>query len=269
MRQSIGYAGVRLAAVLVLAGYGWTVWHATHGAADPVWTAIKRKGALRVGTDPGFQPFAQEQADHWQGYDVDLTTEIARRLQLRPEFVPVGYDALYDKLAAGDVDLLAAALPLAPEQGWRARFTSAYLDAGQVLVVPSTSPLTGEDHLAGRQVGAALGSDGDTLLRRIVRTQPTLHARFDWELPAGALAALEHGELDAVITDSVSALALVERNHQFKIVRGLTFEPYVMAMPLAAYQLQGGVNHILDQLRHEGFFDRLNAKWFGGQASTG
>ncbi len=264
MRQSISYAGLRLAAVLVLTGYGWTVWHANHGAADPVWTAIARNGVLRIGTDPGFQPFAQEQAGHWQGYDVDLVTEIARRLQLRPRFVPVGYDALYDKLAAGDIDLLAAALPLAPEQGWRARFTTAYLDAGQVLVVPITSPIIAEDQLGGRQVGAALGSDGDTLLRHLARTQPTLHARFDWELPAAALSALEHGEIDAVITDSVSALTLVERNHQFKIARGLTFEPYVMAVPLAAYQLQSEVNRILDQLRHEGFFDRLNAKWFGG-----
>jgi polar amino acid transport system substrate-binding protein len=46
------------------------------------------------------------------------------------------------------------------------------------------------------------------------------------------------------------------------IARALTFDPYVLAVPIAAYQLQSQINRVLDDMRREGVFDRLNARWF-------
>ena len=264
MRPSLPRLLLDLLAIGALIGYGWTVRHASRGAADPTWTAIVERGVLRVGSDPSFRPFAEEQAGRWSGYDVDLARAIARRLGVEVEFKAVTYDALYDTLAAGEVDMLAAALPLAPEQGWRARFSSAYLDAGQALVVAKTSGIAGESQLGGRVVGAALGSEGDTILRTLARRDPRIVARSAYDTPAEALAALRRGEIDAVITDIVSALSLTEVDRRFAIARGLTFEPYVLALPIGAYQLQSEVNAALDDLRSEGFFERLNTRWFAG-----
>ena len=256
-----------LLALLTLVAFGWTVRHTRAGAADPTWTGVMERGELRVGTDPGFRPFAEEREGRWTGYDIDLANEIGRRIGVRVSFKAVSYDALYDSLAAGDVDLLAAALPLAPEQGWRARFSSAYLDAGQVLVVRTGSPIQSEPDLPGYVAGAALGSEGDTMLRGLQRQYPTIDVRSAFETPEEALAALRAGTLDAVITDAVSALGLTQRDRRFAIARGLSFEPYVLVMPVAAYQLQARVDRILDDLRREGFVERLNARWFGGQES--
>jgi ABC-type amino acid transport substrate-binding protein len=33
-------------------------------------------------------------------------------------------------------------------------------------------------------------------------------------------------------------------------------------MPAEAYQLQDAVNHALADLRREGFFERMNTRWF-------
>lgn len=251
-------------ALVVLAGYGWAIQHTRAGAADPTWTAITRRGVLRVGSAPGFRPFAEEQNGSWSGYDIDLATTIARRLGLRVAFKAVGYDALYDALAAGDVDLLASALPLAPEQGWRARFSTAYFDAGQVLVVRADSDIRRLDDLAGRRAGAALGSEGDTLLRGLRRRIPNVIIQSEYETPAAVLQALQRGALDAVVVDTASALGLTESDRRFTIVTpGLSFEPYVLAMPAGAYQLQAQVNAILDELRREKYFEQLNTRWFG------
>jgi polar amino acid transport system substrate-binding protein len=256
-------ATIDILAVVLLAAYGWTIQHTRAGAADPTWTAIARRGTLRVGSDPSFHPFAQERDGRWSGYDVDLVNELGKRLGLRVELKAVAYDALYDTLAAGDVDMLASALPLAPEQGWRARFSTPYLDAGQVLVVGAYSPIRGADDLAGRVVGAALGSQGDTLLRGLARQNPTITPRSEYETPEAALQALRRGELEVVVTDTVSALGLTQTDRHFRIVSpGITFEPYVLAMPIGAYQLQNNVDKTLDDLRREGFFARLNARWF-------
>jgi polar amino acid transport system substrate-binding protein len=227
-----------------------------------------RVGVLRVGTDPGFRPFAEQRGDDWTGYDVELAEEIGRRLGLRVTWQAVGYDALYDTLAAGQVDLLASALPLAPEQGWRARFSSAYLDAGQVLVARDDGEITGTQALDGHTVGAALGSEGDTLLRNLRRSQPAIDARSQYETTDDLLRALERGSLDAAIADAPSALSLTETNREFVIVQSLTFEPYVLAVPAGAYRLQGEINRVLDDLRAERFFERLNARWFGAASAA-
>ncbi len=249
-------------AIVVLVAYGWTVRYTARGAADPVWTAIQQQGVLRVGTDPGFRPFAEQRDGRLQGYDIDLVTELGRRLGLRVEFVPVGYDALYDALSTQRVDLLAAALPLAPEQGWRALFSTAYLNAGQLLMVLAGSDIADEGQLDGRRVGVALGSDGDTFARKLRRDIPTMRVDATFETPDAALAALAEGRIDAVITDTVSALTATAHHPKLTVVRALTFEPYVLAVPIAAYQLQHEVNRVLAEMQQDKVFEQLNAKWF-------
>ncbi|HEY0737137.1 MAG TPA: ABC transporter substrate-binding protein [Herpetosiphonaceae bacterium] len=253
---------VDLLAILALLAYAWAANYTQRGAADPIWTAIQERGVLRVGTDPGFRPFAEERDGQFQGYDIDLVTELARRENLRVEFVAVGYDALYDALSTRRVDLLAAALPLAPEQGWRARFSTPYLNAGQVLVVRKGAEIKQEADLAGHVAGAALGSEGDTLARKLQRDLPTLTLRSDFETTTAALDALDRGEVDAVIADTISALSAQHSHPNLAIARALTFEPYVLAMPVEAYQLEQAVNGALEAMRQEQVFDRLNDRWF-------
>lgn len=261
MRTSLRPA-LDILALLVLLAFGWTIRYTARGAADPIWTAIQERGVLRVGTDPGFKPFAEQRNGQLSGYDIELARELAKRLKLRVEFVPVGYDALYDALSTRRVDLLAAALPLAPEQGWRARFSTAYLNAGQVLVTRADSAISRETELDGRVVGVALGSDGDTLARKLRRDLPSLQVQPSYETPAAALAALAAGQVDAVLTDAVSALAGGAAHPELRIQSALTFDPYVLAVPAEAYRLQAAVNGALEEMRQAGIFEQLNARWF-------
>ncbi|HEX6290510.1 MAG TPA: ABC transporter substrate-binding protein [Herpetosiphonaceae bacterium] len=251
-----------LLALLVLVAYGWTAHYTQRGAADPIWTAIQQRGVLRVGTDPGFRPFAEERDGRFQGYDIDLVRELARRIGVRVEFVAVGYDALYDALSTRRVDLLAAALPLAPEQGWRARFSTPYLNAGQAIVARKGAGITKAADLDGRVVGAALGSEGDTLARKLQRDLPAMTVDSSFDSPAAALDTLAAGRIDAVLTDTISALSAAPAHPGLGIAHVLTFEPYVLAMPVEAYQLEQAINRALEEMRREQVFDRLNAQWF-------
>lgn len=256
--------GFDVLALLVLFAYGWTIRYTGRGAADPIWTALQQRGVLRVGTDPGFKPFNEERNGQLEGYDVDLVTELARRLNLRVEFIPVGYDALYDSLGTRRVDLLAAALPLAPEQGWRARFSTPYLNAGQVLIIRAGGPIDPKQpRFGGRTIGVALGSEADTYARTLRRGDASISVRSDFETPAAAAAALASGQIDAVIADTVSALTAQQAHRNLVIApNALTFDPYVLAVPVEAYLLQQEVNRALEEMRLAGVFDRLNAKWF-------
>jgi ABC-type amino acid transport substrate-binding protein len=263
--RSHRYALVDLLALAVLATYALLAWSAESGAGaaalDPVWAAAKARGTLRVAVDVGFRPFTgQDAAGELAGYDIDLARAVAARLGLQAAFVPTGYDALYDTLTSGRADLIASALPYAPEQGFRARFSSVYFDAGQRLVVPEGSPVASTRDLAGRSVGVALGSDADALARQLAGGNAfTLRSAYDE--PAQALADLRAGRLDAVIVDAVTALAATQAQPGLRIAEALTFEPLVLGLPRPAFQLESEVNRVLEDLRDEGFFRELNERW--------
>jgi polar amino acid transport system substrate-binding protein len=259
--------GLDLAAVLTLCVYAWLAIGASGGGAggpalDPIWQAARQRGTLRVAVDLGFRPFADQIGGQPAGYDIDLARAVAAKLGLGVELVPTGYDALYDSLTSGRADLIASALPYAPEQGYRARFSSFYFDDGQVLVVPQGSPVTGAQDLAGLRLGVPLGSDADALARRLATATPSITLRSSYDTPGEALAALRAGQLDAALVDNVAALTATQASPGLRIAAALSSEPLALAVPARAFQLHAEVNRALAELRADGLFERLNARWF-------
>jgi polar amino acid transport system substrate-binding protein len=258
-----------LAAALVLTAYAALAASAQLGTSvagqglDPIWSAAQQRGSLRVAVDYGFFPLSDIRDGQSSGYDIDLARAVASRLGLRTEFVGSNLDSIYDDLANHKADLAASALPYAPEQGWRASFSTFYFNAGQVLVVRQGSSIGGPADLSGRAIGAPLGSDADTYARNLLTNEPTILLRSSYDPAAEVLADLRSGALDAAIVDNASALAAIGSAPGLRLVEpALTLEPYVLAMPAEAFQLRAEVNRALDELRQEGFFDRLGRKWF-------
>jgi polar amino acid transport system substrate-binding protein len=230
---------------------------------DPVWAAARQRGALRVAVDFGYYPFSGVESGQPVGYDIDLARAIGRKLGLAIEFVPSNLDSIYDDLANHKADMAASALPYAPEQGWRAGFSTFYFNAGQVLVVPDHSPIAGLDQLGGHTIGAPLGSDADTFARRLAASDTSIALRSDYDTPAAVLADLRGGNIDAAIVDNASALSDLGHHPGLKTIGpALTLEPYALAVPIEAYQLHSEINHALEDLRREGFFEQVGKRWF-------
>ena len=268
-RYLAGWRRADIAAAIVLALYAALATVTQLGASlagqgpDPVWAAARQRGTLRVAVDFGYYPFSGLVGGQPIGYDIDLARAVAEKLGLRAEFVSANLDSIYDDLSNHNTDMAASALPYAPEQGWRAGFSTFYFNAGQVLVVPAQSPLAGQEQLGGRTIGAPLGSDADTYARRLAGGDPSITLRSDYDTAAEVLADLRRGALDAAIVDNASALIDLGHAPGLKTVGpALTLEPYALAVPVEAYQLRDEVNRALDQLRREGFFEQVGKKWF-------
>ena len=231
--------------------------------ADPVWAAARQRGVLRVAVDFGYYPFSGVENGQPIGYDIDLARAVGQKLGLAIQFVPSNLDSIYDDLANHKADMAASALPYAPEQGWRASFSTFYFNAGQVLVVPEDSPIASQDQLGGHTLGAPLGSDADTYARKLAATDTSIALRSDYDTPAAVLAELRSRKIDAAIVDNASALSDLGHHPGLKTVGpALTLEPYVLAVPIEAYQLHDAINQALENLRREGFFEQVGKKWF-------
>src|SRR2546425_978663 len=57
---------------------------------------VKSNGKLRVATDPAYPPQSSydEATQKWQGFDIDVATEVAKRLGVQVAFVTPSWDLI-------------------------------------------------------------------------------------------------------------------------------------------------------------------------------
>jgi polar amino acid transport system substrate-binding protein len=229
---------------------------------DPVWAAARQRGVLRVAVDFGYRPFSDLRDGQAVGFDIDLVEEIARRLELQIEYIPSNLDSIYDDLQTDKADIAASALPYAPEQGWRVSFSEFYFNAGQVLLVPESSPIMNQTQLDGQIIGAALGSEADSYARRLARANPSVRLRSNYDTAAEVIADLRRGTLNAALVENAAALTALNSAPGLALREALTFEPYALVFPKRAFELRQRVNQVLNDLQAEGFFAAKQQQWF-------
>jgi polar amino acid transport system substrate-binding protein len=244
-----------LTIVLGIALLAALAWAGQQRPADPYLQDIRARGVLRVGLDPTYPPFDMLQDGRPAGYDVALANAIAADLGVRAEFHTLALDTLYDALASEQVDVLASALPFIYERQKEVRYSVAYYQSGQVLVVPAGSSIRTPQNLAGHTVAVELGSNADTYARRLTHEiTPTFTLLSTFHSPDEALQAVARGEAGAAITDHLSARThLASQPGSLRILDPpLTDEPYVIVMPVRADALAASVNSTIERLRASG-----------------
>jgi ABC-type amino acid transport substrate-binding protein len=248
-----------LALLLGLAAVGAAVWAGAQPLPDAAWDRVHAAGVLRVGTDPTYPPFESIENGQFTGYDIALAREIAARLGVRAEFVPIALDGQYDALLAGQVDLLLSALPFIYERQQEVRYSPPYYQAGPSLVVRAgDARIGGPGDLAGRRVGVELGSDADMAARHLqATTAPGLILVPTYHSAAEALAALAAGAVDAAVADPLGLAAAPDPAALRALDPPLADEPYVAVLKRPAPRLGAAVDATIDDLRASGALARL------------
>lgn len=225
---------------------------------DPTMARITRDAQIRVGYDPGILPFTTIIADTPAGYDIDLMRLVARDLGVRAVFVPTSLDAAYDALQQGDIDVMASAMPYAPEQGWRARFSQFYFDDGLVVLARRAIPDIAT--LSMVRVGVVFGSDADTAVRQHPRQRYPLHVSH-YDTLTDLWTALECAQIDAIVIEQSYAGAMVRRDSTLQVGMALSFAPYVLVMPYDALYLNDAINRSLQRAHDTGALAQLATRW--------
>lgn len=178
--------------------------------AEHRWQVLRQQGVLRVGIDPGVRPFSFYDRQGWAGLDAAVAREIAARLNLRLEPIPVGYDGLYDALTTQQADVIMSALVADPTKTAEFAYSRPYFDGGLRLVIAGRAnaqwlqPGTLVD-LRGRCVAVARGSEADRLARWLERRTPRMTRRVVQDDRA-ALADIRIGSCEGALVEWQVAL---------------------------------------------------------------
>lgn len=257
--------GVLLAALIAVAGVIWLApGTLPFLRIDTTWRTMQANGVWRVGMDPSFPPFETlDDAGQIVGFDVALAEAIAVPWGMKVELVPIGFDSLLDALQAGKVDSVISALPYDERLTEDVAYSAPYFEAGIFLAVRTGSTITSTEALANRIVGVEWGSMGDMVGRRLQRATPGLQLK-PFDTPTAAITALvDERTVDAILLDHVT-LRIAQVQGALLITVGPVLEsnPFVIAMPVRAHELQAAVAERLLVLQENGVVAELEATHF-------
>mgnify|MGYP001179567914 CR=1 FL=1 len=252
-----------LAGAAALAGWALTRPGMPLGPTDLTWHRMQVNKDFYVGIDPSYPPFAEWTPDAIVGIEPDIARELGRRLGVETSILIMGYDGLYDALYTGEVDLILAGLRVDPLYTEWVHYSPPYFDAGQVLVSRAGAPYANMDALDGKWLAVEIASAGDRAAQRWQRRLDSLFIRRVL-LPEDALRAVEAGEVDAALVDTISARLYLHDHPDLVRAAGTTVpDEYVIALRDANYRLIEAVERALAEMRTDGTLDAIIEQWLG------
>lgn len=159
-RRRILAVSMGVALALALAGFA-----AKPAAAQNALEKIKRSGEMVVGTSASYAPFEYHEGSNIVGFDIDLGTEIAKRMGVKISWVEIEFKGIVAALKSQRVDLLITALTKTPERAEQIAFSIPYYDAGIGAAKRDGSAIAKPEDLKGKVVGVQIGTSGERFVR--------------------------------------------------------------------------------------------------------
>ena len=237
----------------------------TTSSSDSSYTLVT-KDHLTVVAELGFQPFEYFEGNSTTpvGFDVDLITEIAKRLNLEVTYLPnQKFDTLVPTIKqGGKADVAIAGITITDERSQEVDFTTSYLDSNQSLVVKSGSTETEQTlNDASKKVVVQTGTSGEDWAKENL-PNATIVSVDD---VAAAMAGVQTGLYNAMVIDLPVASNLISTSYSdLTIAKEIpTGEQYGIAVSKDNPQLTEAINKVLADMEKDGTMATLKSKWFG------
>ncbi|MBU2603958.1 MAG: basic amino acid ABC transporter substrate-binding protein [Actinobacteria bacterium] len=221
-----------------------------------------KEGVLQAGSDTSFAPFEfSDEAGGYVGFDVDLVTAIAKKMGLEAEVVPTGWDGIIPNLVADRYDIIMSAMTITEDRQKQISFTDGYIDTNLAITTLVESPILDEAGLAGKVVGVQVDTTGQFAVEEVEGVKEIKK----YENSIAAIQDLFVGRVDAVVNDSpVNAYYTRDKPEFGNTGKIGTDDQYGYGIKQENTALREAMNAALAELKADGTYDLIYAKWFGG-----
>lgn len=213
---------------------------------------IQNERVLVVGVDQNSYLWGYRGPDNEiVGFDIDLVWAIAEDL-LGPDpdviFKAVPTSERFKLLAEREIDMVVRSVSITCQR-WQddAAFSAAYFEAGQQILAPRSSEITGFDEsLDGQRVCSSESTTARTLLEERAEDLNIELVKAGNHLDC--LVLIQLGEADALMSDSALAAGHAAQDPAMHLVGDvMTLEPYGVAMHQDDVDLVRRVNSVLEE----------------------
>jgi polar amino acid transport system substrate-binding protein len=254
-------AGLGLATALLLAAAAGT------GAARATApTGAAADGTLAYCSDITYPPEEFYERGKPVGSDIDIGTEVARRLKLTPRFQNTGFDGIIAALLSKKCDAIISGMNDTPARRKQVAFVD-YIKVGQSLMVLKGNPehITKLSDLSGKAVSVETGTTNrDFLAAESAKLQKAAKKSIrivTFPKDTDAVAALKTHKVSAYFGDSPVVAHYIARDASFAF-GGAPVNPIPVGIAFRKGDaLIPKVQRAIDGMYADGTMKRILAKW--------
>lgn len=221
------------------------------------------KGKLLMATNAAFPPYEMTTDDGgYAGIDVEIATEIAKKLGLELEILDMDFDAALLAVNQGKSDIVMAGVTVNEDRKLVMDFTNSYSTGIQKVIVKEDSDVT-MDNLGEKMIGAQRGTTGYIYASDTPENDGYGEDHVNaYDNGATAVQALINGQVDAVIIDGAPAAEFVKANPGLKLLDGdWALENYAIGCDKGNTQLVEAINAVLAELTADGTIQKIVDKY--------
>lgn len=234
-------------------------------AADSRLHEILDSGVLKVGTTGDWNPMTMKNpaTNSYRGFDIDITTELAKDLGVKVEYVATDWKTLVNGITANKYHITGSA-SLNMSRAKVAGYSQPYFYLAFVPVVQKKNLSRFKDwsdfNHAEVKVAATLG----TVQEKMVKDFFPNAQHVVIEAPARDFQELLARRADVSVTSNVEAATLVDKYKQLAIAPVSSARkptPISMLLPQDDQVWINYVNHWVELKKTQGFFKQTMEKW--------
>lgn len=254
----------------------------TTEAAGDLLAEICNQGVLTVSTDPAYPPQSKyvPQEDAYEGFDIDVATEIANRLGVDIAWETPSWDVITAGSWNGRWDMSVGSMTPTNDRQQVLYFTEPYYFTPAVALVNEENTAdTDPTALDGSSWGVCSGCTYEQFLDQTLAIkgftfdfsiEDAQIKGYDTDTTALQDLALGDGtRLDAAMTSLTTAQGYVDEGNPVKIIGDpLFYEPLSVAIDksseLDSASLTEVVDQIVAEMHEDGTLSELSEKWYDG-----
>jgi polar amino acid transport system substrate-binding protein len=247
------------------------------GDPNDLLAIVKARGTIRMSTDPQYPPQSELTPEGtYEGFDIDVGTEIANRLGVEIAFETPDWDVLTAGSWSERWDFSVGSMTITSEREKVLTFTEPYYFTPAQMAASTSSGITTLDGLAGKTICVG---EATTYLQWLDGTLDFGTETPQTDPPEGATATTldtdrlcaeawkaGRSEFEGWLSSSTTVEQAIEEGLPLVAVGDpVFFEPLAVAVdksgpPHAEFIAE--VDRILDEMRTDGTLKELSEKWF-------
>ena len=238
-------------------------------ASGDLLSEIQAKGTITVAMEGTWAPWTyHDENDNLVGYDVEVATEIAKKLGVEPQFIEGEWDGLLAGLDAGRYDIMVNGVDITEERAEKYDFSEPYAyNRTAVITKGDNDTINSLEDLKDKKTANTISSTYAQLAEQYgadVTGVDDLNQTFE---------LLNSGRIDATLNAEVTFYDYTKEHPDANVkIAVLTQDANEVAIPLRkgdeTATLREAINTAIDELRASGQLKELSEKYFGTDISS-
>lgn len=218
-------------------------------------------------SDISYPPEEFFQSGKPAGSDIDIATQVAKRLGMQVSFANTGFDGIVAALLSNKCDAVISGMNDTPARAKTVAFVD-YLSVGQSLISKKGNPLHINTPLdvCGKVAGAQVATTNLQTLQAfnkqcLAKGKPAIKITAYKEDTLG-IVALKSGQVDVYESDSPPAVWYTSKNPSLAIVGApIQAQPVGIALNPSNKTLKTQIQKAISAMYKDGTMKRILAKW--------